>query len=203
MNFTQNPTLSRLIDFEKASWPTEELASPAEIEQRIKRFPEGIFILNNGKQDVCQVTVSPKTVSDYSKITSFEAMRDQTVNRRSKTLWVTNLATRPSARGNGYAKELLAYVARWAKENGYARIVAGVTCDDLQELRTNGEVKSVVEYLEQDRNPALKTFRATAKAVGARFVHSQPIANYWPTNKTSEGYGVLVAIEFPRGRRAK
>lgn len=193
----QKPTLTQLVDFERASWPKHEQTTLEELEKRLATFPEGIFILTENGVDVAQVTISPKPIV-LKNVTSFEAMRDLPVKPKSKSLWITNIAVRKGKeyRGNGYGRTLLTHVVAWAKAEGYHLIAAGVTCPGYSEALRKGEVQSIHDYLAQNKNSALRTFQSAAKANGCKFWHSTPLENYWPIDKDSAGYGVLTVINL-------
>ena len=199
-----HPNLTQLIDFEKLSWPnSEEQASEEELQKRLEAFPDGIFMLLADGEPMAQITISPKDVYDPDTIDSFERMRDMEVNWASPVLWVTNMAARADVKGKGYVSSLMAEVMRWASENGYQSIMAGVTCDGFANLHENGQVANINEYMKKFGNPGVNTFKSAIRRVEQQdperhlFVwNSDPITNYWPEDKGSEGYGVMVEVDL-------
>lgn len=201
----QSPSLERLADFEAASWPEGERASREDLQRRLESFPEGIFMLSDDGVDVAQTTVSPKEVGDPNNISSFERMRDLEVDRTSKTLWMTNVSRRMGSafRGRGYGEAILTGAFAWSRDQGYESLIAGVTCDGYHAAREAGTVKSIEEYMDKGMNPALNAFQKAAKQVGASLTYEQPIPDYWPEDASSEGYGVMVSVDFNPEERAE
>jgi len=203
VNYIQTPSLFDLLKFEKESWPEEEQASAEDLMKRLKNFPEGIFMLLADGEPQAQITISPKNITDPDTIDSFERMRDMGVDRKSPVLWITNMASSMNSKGKGYVSELLSEVIRWAEVNGYQSIMAGVTCDNYADLLDRGEVSSIGEYMEQGKNPGVRTFRSAARKYENKtkekpFVwSSDAIADYWPVNAASGGYGAMAAIDLP------
>lgn len=192
----QSPVLERLVDFERMSWPSELQATPEELRVRLETFSEGIFLLVDEGEDVAQVTVSPKAVPSKDLIVIFEAMRDLPVDRSSKILWVTNIATGMKSVGKGYGTKLLEGVVSWSIKAGFEAIMAGVTCYGFAKALQNREVRSIQEFMERDLNPAVRVFRASAEANGCGFSSGTPLADYWSGDKESAGYAVLVTIDL-------
>ena len=193
---TQSPTLERLVTFEQVSWPKELQATPGELKQRLEAFPEGVFILSDDGEDIAQVTVSPKAVPSEDLIISFEEMRDLPVDRTSKTLWVTNIATKIEAVGKGYGTRLFGEVVGYGVRAGFELIMAGVSCYGFKEALQKSDVCSIDEYMEKGLNPAVRVFQQSAQAHGCGFLSGAPIANYWSDDEESIGYGVLVTIDL-------
>ena len=191
---TQAPPLGRLAAFEKVSWLKEYQASEGELARRLGAFPQGIFLLPVDGEDVSQVTVSPKDVPTLESIEGFEQMRDIPVHQESRTLWITNLATKMGKRGGGYLTTLLRYVLGWAGEQGYGEIVTGITCYGLKDAKEQGLVSSPQDYMQKGMNPALRAIQKAARASGVETWNSDPIPNYWEDDSDSLGYGVLVRI---------
>lgn len=190
----QAPSLERLVAFERVSWPEEYQASEEELAERLRAFSQGVFLLSLSGEDVSQATVSPKDVPSEEGIKGFEQMRDLPVNRQSKTLWITNLATKMGKRGGGYLTRLLGYVFEWAKREGYQEIVTGITCYGLREAMEQGTVSSPKDYMEKSMNPALRAMQKAARASGLEIENSDPIPHYWEEDSDSLGHGVLVKI---------
>lgn len=201
MKIIQAPDLSRLLAFEKASWPQDLQASEAELAKRLEAFPQGIFLLAVDAKDVVQITVSPKQLPPAKDITSFEKMRDLPVDLASKDLWVTNIAAKQGQeyRGKGYATVLMSRVVSWAIENGYNSILAGVTCSGFANARAQGQIVSIQEYLDQGMNPALRVFQKAANQNNCQHQHTGPLKDYWLNDQGSEGYGVLISINLKAG----
>lgn len=191
---TQAPALERLVAFEKVSWLEALQASAEELATRLSVFPDGIFLLSDKREDVCQVTISPKRIPDPSLIKGFKQMRDLPVDLRSKDLWVINIATKEGKRGKGYAGYLLSRVVRWAAESGYQSIVTGVSCDGFAEALRAGTISSIAEYAAKNMNPALRGMERAAENNGFPSWHTDPIPHYWEEDRSSQGYGVLVGI---------
>ena len=200
-----HPTLAQLLEFEELSWPNPaERATNEDLKKRMNAFPEGIFMLLADGEPVAQITGSPKNIFDPDTIDSFERMRDMEVDRKSPVLWITNMASRADAKGKGYVSTLMSAVIAWATENGYQSVMAGVTCDGYTKLKEEGKVASIDEYMEKFGNPGVNTFRSAARKSEQNpenyiFVwNSDPIADYWPEDKESEGFGVMVEVDLNR-----
>lgn len=209
----QTPTLQELVDFEQDSWPENERASKEQLQKRLTDFPEGIFMLrvtysNGVKEDVSQITVGPKKITNAEEVNGFEEMRDHEVEPESKVLWVTNIATKQGNdyRDKGYASQLLSQVIFWASREKYEAIMAGVTCDGYKAAIDSGIVSSIDDYMTKQMNPAIKTFNRATQNYNSFFSNardrcfnwqSDPIAGYWPENISSGGHGVLAGIELP------
>lgn len=191
----QSPDLERLIAFEQLSWTEENQAKPDELSKRLRNFPNGIFVLSDGDTDVAQVTVSPKSYG-AEMMTSFQAMRDLPIDFDSLSLWVTNVAVLPDQQGRGYATQLLTEVLIWAISQGYQDCAAVVTCDGYAKHLISSEVSNIHEYMAKKLNPALKVFERIATRGDWQFEHTAPIANYWPEDVGSAGYGVMVRIKL-------
>lgn len=195
----QSPDLERLLQFEDVSWTTEERATEDELKKRLEQFSEGIFLLSVDGEDVAQITLSPKDIHDPHTINSFEEMRDFPVDKKAPVLWVTNIAVKQGDRyrGKGYAVELFNRVVDWAAKNKYQSIMAGVTCDGFNEALQKGRVGSIEEYMKKNMNPALNALKRAALNHKLNFHHTDPIPEYWPGDKTSQGYGVMTEIDLP------
>ncbi len=198
-----HPNLEQLVEFESISWPDpEERATAEDLEKRLQAFPEGIFLLLADGEPVAQITVSPKDIKNPDTINSFERMRDMPVELGSPVLWITNMACNHEFRGRGYVSYLMAEVMKWATEQGYQSIMAGVTCDNFADLKTSGQVENIDEYMSRNLNPGVNTFRAAARRLNqdtgqAAFVwNSDPIADYWPADKASAAYGDMVEVDL-------
>lgn len=199
----QAPSLAALVRFEELSWPEDERATPEDLQRRLDAFPEGIFMLMADGEPQAQITISPKDIHDPDTIDSFEKMRDMAVDRESPVLWVTNMASNMESKGKGYVSGLMSHVMTWAEESGYQSIMAGVTCDNFTDLKASGDVASIDDYMSKRLNPGVNTFRSAAKKYEQKtgykaFVwNSDPIKDYWPADKASDGYGVMVEVDLP------
>lgn len=191
---TQSPSLERLVAFEEVSWAKEHQASRDDLVHRLEAFPEGIFLLSVEGEDVSQVTFSPKKIPPFEEIQGFEQMRDIPVDRNSKRLWITNLATRVGKRGGGYLTTLFGHSVQWAREQGYEEIVTGISCYGLKESMEQGAAVSPEDWLNKGMNPALRAIEKVAEDVGCKAWHSDPIPGYWEEDTDSLGYGVLVRM---------
>ncbi len=195
----QSPDLERLLQFEQVSWVAEERATKDELQKRLAQFPEGIFLFSIDGEDVAQITISPKDIHDPHTINSFGEMRDFPVDKKAPVLWVTNIAVKQGARyrGHGYAIKLLNHVVDWVAKNRYQTIMAGVTCEGFNEALQEGRVGSIEEYMKKNMNPALNTFKRAALNHNLNLYHTDPIPEYWPGDKTSQGFGVMTEIDLP------
>lgn len=209
-NLSEKELVERLVDFEKVSWPKGERANKKILIRRVKDFSEGIFILSvnhsdNLYEDVAQITLAPKEISDLTKIKSFKHMRDLPVFKESNALWVTNLAAKmgDKYRDNNYATEITTKALKWAIKNGYDYCITGVTCYGFHEAHLAKKVSSIEDYQSKNMNPALKTFRQAAKNIQRPIKNFKPIKNYWPEDKESEGYGVIIIIDLKHIRVKK
>lgn len=198
LEVSQRPTLKRLINFEQVSWPHSEQAKKSELEKRLKAYPQGIFILSDHGEDVAQITVSPKDLPSLEKITSFEMGRDLPIVRGSKDLWITNISRKqgPLYAGRGYVTYLLTQVISWAKKEGYESLAAGITCSGLKEKIEKGEVEDVQEYIEKEKNPALRCIKTAAKNKKSIVEVGPVIKDYWLDDKDSLAYGVMVRVRI-------
>ena len=196
LRFTQCPSLERLIAFERVSWPEDEQASPAQLADRLRSFPDGIFMLSAGGKDIAQFTCAPKSLGDLSQISSFAQGRDLGVDLESKDLWGMNLVVRPEYQGMGYAPLILEHALRWAVDQGYRSLSGGGTCSGYAQLLREGTVSSITVYAQQGLNPVVRTFKKAAKNLGHSFESFDPIKNYWPEDVGSAGYGVMMRITF-------
>lgn len=185
MEIINNPSIERLLAFEKVSWPKDLRATKEDLQKRKDEFGIGIFLMVVGNTDVAQVTISPKKLP--KKITSFEQMRDLPVDEKSMDLWFTNIAVKEDRRGEGYAKKMIKYILKWAWLQGYCDVHTGVTCHGYKERKEAGEVKDIEDYMEQKMNPALNLFPKALWKV---------IKNYWPEDEGSEGYGVVLKVHL-------
>jgi len=180
MHIDQNPSLEDLMEFEKVSWPTDLQADEATLQKRLDDFGIGVFVLEVADEIVCQITVAPKNIPH--EIKGFTQMRDLSVDKESKDLWVINIATRMDRRGKGYAKKLMKFVIHRGGLAGFDTIQTGVTCHGLKESGL-----SVGEYMKRGLNPALNLFGD---------VEWELVENYWPDDKGSLGYGVILKLKL-------
>jgi len=204
---TVAPSIDRLVAFERVSWPPEEQASSAELSRRLAAYPDGVFLFSiiesDGREtDIGQITGSPKNITNPDAINSFAAMAEQDVDPNARTFWFTNMALHPDFRGNRLAPLFMAEAIRQVESSGFESVMAGVTCDGFHEAKETNRVSDIHEFAEE-MNPMLQTFDRAVRILNAQrdketvyMTNSDPIANYWPENLTSEGYGVLVWIDL-------
>jgi GNAT superfamily N-acetyltransferase len=192
----QAPSLERLVAFEQVSWRPQHQASKADLAQRRQAYPEGFFLLSDGEQDVCQITIFPKDVPSLEAIKSFEQMLALPVVSGGKHYWVANVATREGSRGKGYAGTLLSAVIAWVKSRGGETITTGVTCYGLAEALEQGRISSPEEYIEKDMNPGLRVVKKAAGENGCTVCHTALIKHYWDDDVDSSGYGLKALIRL-------
>lgn len=189
----QAPPIEKLTAFEAVSWPRNERASEKALSRRLAEYPEGIFLLSIEGKDVAQVTVSPKRIP--KKITTFEQMRDIPVDRKSRQLWITNMATACSFRGKRHMTCLLQEVIRWAISRQYESMSAVISCHGYSKLKEDGA--TIEEYISKGGNPALRAIQRAAEIIeGVLVNYFDPIPNYWEENRASQGYGILVTVDL-------
>lgn len=186
--------LEVLVEFERASWPEEERASKEMLQRRLAEFPEGIWVLFDRDNDaiekpMAQLTVVPKVMP--IDIYSFEQMRDLPMVRSSDTIWGVNLSKRLGSQYSGkmYAVQVVTACFAWAREQGYERFMAGVTCCGLKDSLLSPE-----EYNSSGKNPALRVFQRAAQNLGMRVEVGGIIRNYWKIDQDSLGMGVLITV---------
>lgn len=192
MEIVQQPSLDRLLEFEKVSWPADMQATRDQLDERITLFHSGIFMLKDEGKDVSQITVVPKDIPQV--VTGFEQMRDKPVDRTSLDLWVLNIATHRDTRGKGYASYLMAEVIEWAIMTSAESIQTGITCPGYSYKKNEGEVDSVQEYMQRGLNPTMRVLEEAAEQNKRSVDIVKIIPNYWPIDADSAGYGVWVKI---------
>ena len=198
ITITQDPALDRLVSFEQDSWPLEEQATTGQLSARKEQFGEGIFLLSDNGKDVAQFTLAPKSFS-LESIEGFVQMRDVPVDYGSRSLWGINLACPAKYQGKGYSIRLVVHAFRWATDVGYESFTAGLTLYGLSRKIAQGKVKDAQDFHRKGMNCVVKVFRRSAAILNAQFSCGEPIAEYWPEDLDSLGYGVVVSIVFKEG----
>jgi ribosomal protein S18 acetylase RimI-like enzyme len=77
-----------------------------------------VFCMYEGKTPVATVSLSIESPEYYSPtdLTCFSHVADD------KTVFISSLGVRPAYQGKGYAKDLLRYCEKFARENGYRAV---------------------------------------------------------------------------------
>ncbi len=183
--------LKQLLELE-SSWPQGIRASAVALEQRLQRFPEGQFVLEQEGELVA--VLYTQRIASLNVLDGLGASQVLQLHKPGgEVLLLLGISVLESFQGQGLSDQLIEFCQQWCRLKGDIRGIAGVTrCG-----RYSHELgESMADYVGrrdgqgQPVDPILRFHHSH----GARIVKLLP--DYRPQDRANHGYGVLIHYDL-------
>ncbi len=188
--------LPSLIALEAACWEPHLRFADHEIASRLKRYPQGQFVMTLEGEVVAVVYTQ--------RVHSVEALASTTIDKIAElhdpdgeVVQLVRLNARPNLSQQGLGDQLLDFVLAVARVSSETVCVAGITRCSNYSAASHGPFDAYVLHGEAatERDPILR-FHELHGATVRQVVHG-----YWPADVRNLGHGVLIEYELEGSAR--